>query len=160
MGSLRHSLGFRPSHDATGLVPNLLQVSSHHQQRYPVHLRVLSLSVLSLSCASVLRAQTATAFKTGERVTGQTKQCYYKFAGTDYTKTVQSFELCPLNVQVRTGPAENPSPTAPPRSGATAFKTGEERTGQTKQCFYAFAGKRFTNTVQSFELCPLSIEVP
>ncbi len=43
---------------------------------------------------------------------------------------------------------------------ATAFKTGENRTGTTKQCFYSFGGKRYTKTVESYELCPLSIQVP
>ena len=42
----------------------------------------------------------ATAFKTGEEVTGMTKQCYYEFAGSKYTRTIKSFELCPLSIQV------------------------------------------------------------
>lgn len=119
--------------------------------------------VFAVACAlpRLLTAQTATALKTGERLTGATKQCFYSFAGNEYTKTVQSFELCPLNIQVRTGGSEPSSSTPqPPQRGATAFKTGEEITGNTKQCYYAFAGKRYTKTVASFELCPLSVEVP
>ena len=42
----------------------------------------------------------ATAFLVGEQVTGMTKQCYYEFAGSSYTKTVKSYELCPLSIQV------------------------------------------------------------
>lgn len=42
---------------------------------------------------------------------------------------------------------------------ATAFKSGEQQTGQTKQCFYNFAGNTYTITVKSYELCPLSINV-
>jgi hypothetical protein len=42
----------------------------------------------------------ATAFLVGEEVTGMTKQCYYEFAGSRYTRTVQSFQLCPLSIQV------------------------------------------------------------
>jgi len=41
-----------------------------------------------------------TAFKTGEQVTGQTKQCYYKFGMNTYTITKQSYELCPLSINV------------------------------------------------------------
>ena len=125
-------------------------------------MKVFSIAIVAIACTlpNSLLAQTATAFKTGERVTGQTKQCFYSFAGNEYTKTVQSFDLCPLNVQVLTGPSQPSSGTQPPqRSGATAFKTGEEVTGNTKQCYYAFAGKRYTKTVASFELCPLNIEV-
>lgn len=42
-----------------------------------------------------------TAFKVGEQVTGMTKQCYYNYLGSDYTKTVSAAELCPLSVTVR-----------------------------------------------------------
>ena len=41
---------------------------------------------------------------------------------------------------------------------ATAFKVGEEVTGLTKQCYYEFAGSRYTITVKSHQLCPLSIK--
>lgn len=41
----------------------------------------------------------------------------------------------------------------------TAFKTGEERTGATKQCYYKFGTNRYTRTVRAYELCPLSIQV-
>jgi hypothetical protein len=42
----------------------------------------------------------ATAFYTGENVTGLTKQCYYKFAGSTYTKTIKSHQVCPTSIQV------------------------------------------------------------
>ena len=42
----------------------------------------------------------ATAFLVGEEVTGMTKQCYYEFAGSRYTRTIQSFQLCSLSIQV------------------------------------------------------------
>lgn len=45
-------------------------------------------------------AQAGTAFKTGERTTGMTKQCYYSYIGSQYTITIQSFKLCPLSIQV------------------------------------------------------------
>ncbi len=44
-----------------------------------------------------------TAFKTGERITGTTKQCYYRGLGNEYTRTIGSVELCPLSIQVRPG---------------------------------------------------------
>jgi len=51
--------------------------------------------------SGALSAQTVTAFKTGEQTTGTTKQCYYEFAGSRYTRTVESYQLCPLSIQVR-----------------------------------------------------------
>jgi hypothetical protein len=132
---------------------------------------------LTAGSPSELPAQTATAFKTGERTTGQTRQCYYDFAGKEYTKTVESYQLCPLSIQVRTTPVPPSPPPVPPADSlplvprqpqarpaqaptVTAFKTGEQTTGQTKQCYYSFAGKRYTKTVESYQLCPLSIKVP
>jgi hypothetical protein len=98
------------------------------------------------------------AFKTGEQTTGTTKQCYYEFAGSRYTRTVESYQLCPLSIQVRSAtPTPSPSPT--PSRGVVAFKTGEQTTGTTKQCYYEFAGSRYTRTVESYQLCPLSIQV-
>ena len=41
----------------------------------------------------------------------------------------------------------------------TAFNTGEETTGMTKQCFYDALGSAYTRTISSIELCPLSIQV-
>ena len=50
--------------------------------------------------ATGLPAQTITADKTGERTTGQTKQCYYDGLGSEYTRTVASIALCPLSITV------------------------------------------------------------
>ena len=41
----------------------------------------------------------------------------------------------------------------------TAYKTGEETTGLTKQCFYDGLGNAYTQTVKSTQLCPLTIRV-
>lgn len=41
----------------------------------------------------------------------------------------------------------------------TAFKSGEETTGMTKQCFYDALGSAYTKTVSSIDLCPLTIQV-
>ncbi len=120
-------------------------------------LAVLAIVLLPQSA----KAQTATAYKTGENTTGTTKQCYYSFAGSSYTQTVSSVSsvsLCPLTMEVRT--TGTPTPSAPPApSSAMAYKTGENTTGTTKQCFYSYLSKEYTKTVQAFELCPLSIAV-
>ena len=50
--------------------------------------------------AATAQAATVTAFKTGERVTGNTKQCYYSFGSSRYTVTVRSYELCALSIEV------------------------------------------------------------
>lgn len=41
-----------------------------------------------------------TAFLKDEIVTGNTKQCVYDFAGNKYVRTVKSYALCPLSIQV------------------------------------------------------------
>jgi len=131
--------------------------------------------ITALLCAgpASLSAQGVTAFKTGEETTGMTKQCFYSFGSNRYTKTVRSVELCPLSIEVSmTGRSESPTrrgvpvppraptvPTVPRSSGITAFKTGERTTGMTKQCYYAFGSNEYTKTIQSVELCPLSIQV-
>ena len=108
-----------------------------------------------------LVAQTGTAFKTGERTTSMTKQCFYDYIGNGYTRTVGAVELCPLTIQVRvTRPP--PKPTPPPQPTpeiVTAFKTGERTTSMTKQCFYDYIGNGYTRTVGAIELCPLTIQV-
>lgn len=99
------------------------------------------------------------AFKSGENTTGMTKTCFYNYLGSAYTKTVKSFELCPLSLEVD---SSNPS-AAQGNSGSgsgTAFKTGEESSSMTKNCFYNYLGNQYTKTVKSYELCPLSIKVP
>ena len=107
-------------------------------------------------------AQTVTAFKTGERVSGLTKQCFYDALGSGYTRTVGSIDLCPLSIQVRTPAVRNATPatpTAPPPRTVTAFRTGEKTTGMTKQCFYNALGSEYTRTVGSIEICPLTLQV-
>ncbi len=117
----------------------------------------VTLAVLVLLAAASpgkpLAAQTATAFQTGERVTGATKQCFYLFAGRVYTRTVPSDQLCPMSIQV-------PSPARTSVSTQmTVVKTGERRTGETKQCFYRFAGADYTRTVLWYRLCTRSIKI-
>ena len=38
------------------------------------------------------------AFKTGEVVTGLTKQCFYNYLGSQVTRTISSVALCPLSI--------------------------------------------------------------
>jgi hypothetical protein len=121
-------------------------------------MRLSYLSIFGLALVSCeLEAQTVTAFKTGERSTGQTKQCYYNAAGREYTKTVESYQICPVSLSV---PSPIPSPSPSTGSGTTAFKTGERATGTTKECYYSFAGKEYTKTLESYQVCPTSIRVP
>ena len=116
----------------------------------------VTLAVLVLLAAASpgpLAAQTATAFQTGERVTGSTKQCFYLFAGRRYTRTGPSDQLCPMSIQVLSAP-----PSVPTQR--TVFRTGQRVTGSTKQCFYVFAGAEYTRTVLWYRLCPRSIKIP
>ncbi len=123
---------------------------------------VLLLALIAFGATGVsAQNQTVTAFKTGERTTGMTKQCFYDALGNAYTRTIGSIDLCPLTIQVRlTRPT--PKPTPPPQPTprtVTAFKTGERTTGMTKQCFYDALGSAYTRTIGSIDLCPLTIQV-
>ena len=106
-------------------------------------------------------AQSAAAFKTGESSSGMTKQCYYEALGSEYTRTVSSITLCPLSIQVPNpgSPSMMSPPVAQRQSGGTAFKSGENVTGMTKQCFYDYFGSPYTLTISSIALCPLSVRV-
>jgi hypothetical protein len=92
-----------------------------------------------------------------------TKQRYYDALGNGYTLTLNSVQLCPLSIQVQLPPSATATPPAPPAppppATVMAFKTGEEITGMTKQCFYNALGNAYTRTMRSVELCPLSIQV-
>ena len=110
---------------------------------------------IGVSCASIASAQTVTAMKSGEQTTGQTKQCFYSFAGNTYTRTVSALQFCPENIQVQEGPSRV---EAVPFL-ATALKSGEEVTGNTKQCYYTYIGNTYTKTIPSYAVCPMSIQV-
>ena len=130
--------------------------------------RVLAIALLIAAPSGSSGAQTVTAFKTGEQVTGMTKQCFYDALGNAYTLTLRSIDLCPLSTQVRP-PTSQPSarsgsvraPDAPQISPVTvtAFKTGERTTGMTKQCFYDALGSTYAKTIGSVDLCPLTVQV-
>ena len=115
-------------------------------------------SIIFLSAEGARAQSTTTAFLTGEQTTGMTKQCYYDALGSRYTRTVSSTELCALTIRVPLPPGQ---PSDPPRTPATvtAFLQGEQTTGTTKQCYYEALGSRYTETVSSVALCPLTIQV-
>jgi hypothetical protein len=118
--------------------------------------------VLALPPAAT--AQTQTALKVGERVSGQTKQCVYQALGNEYTQTIRVGEICPPRITVyltttETNPTSIPELTVPVETTATAFKTGEMTTGASKQCYYAALGQAFTREIGSTEACPDSITV-
>ena len=134
----------------------------------------LLLVVIALLSVTASMAQTVTGFKTSEKTTGMTKQCFYDALGSVHTRTVSAVSLCPLSIQVEAVPRPTPNTRAttpartprtivpaprPERATVTAFKTGERTTGLTKQCFYDALGSAYTETVSSVSLCPLSIKV-
>jgi hypothetical protein len=57
--------------------------------------------IVLLAAVTSLSAYAGTAFLTGEKTTGMTKQCFYNYLGSEYTRTVRSHELCPLSIRVR-----------------------------------------------------------
>jgi hypothetical protein len=93
-------------------------------------------------------------YKTGERVVGNVKECYYTYLGKAYVYTVASYGICPLSVNV------NPAPTLPAPSGMTAFKSGENLREGVKDCYYSAMGKSYVLTVGAYEMCPLSVPIP
>ncbi len=108
------------------------------------------LVLVLLAAAAPAGAQTH-AYKTGEVISGDIKTCHYEANGNVYTRLVGRSSLCPLSIPV-TSPLPRPYTV-------TAYNTGELVTGQTKQCFYDYAGDGYTRTVHSYQLCPLSIKV-
>lgn len=120
---------------------------------------ILGFIVAAIAVPGSMQGQSVTAFKTGERATGATKQCYYSFGTSEYTRTVKRVDLCPLNIRVMAAPStpQRVQPLAP--AAVTAFKTGERLTGMTKQCYYAFGSTEYTRTIQSTAICPLVISV-
>lgn len=128
-----------------------------------MNIRNAALSViLAASLVPVTaKAQTVTGLKTEEVTSGMTKQCIYDALGSQYTRTISSVALCPLSIQVPTpGSSSIYSAPAPSRqSGGLAFKTGENVTGMTKQCYYNYLGSTKTLTISSVSLCPLTVQV-
>jgi hypothetical protein len=117
---------------------------------------VLGSNVLLLLSAAPSHAQSVTAFKTGEVQTGMTKQCFYNALGSQHTRTISSVGLCPLTIQVQGAPSYSYQAPQSGRSGV-AFKSGEQVTGMTKQCYYSYLGSSISRTVSSVSLCPLTI---
>ena len=117
-----------------------------------LNVTLAALVMLAAASAGPLVAQTATAVQTGDQVAGARKQCYYSFLGGKYTRTVPSDQLCPVSIQVPSGPTSFPNRTVP--------KTSHRVTGSTKQCLYVFARVEFTRTVLRYRPCPTSIKIP
>ena len=63
--------------------------------------RIIRAALALIALFTFATANAATAFLVGEQVTGMTKQCFYDFAGSTYTRTVPSYALCPLTIEVR-----------------------------------------------------------
>lgn len=62
----------------------------------------VTITALGFALPGRMSAQTVTAYNTGERITGMTKQCIYDGLGSEYTRTVSSVALCPLSIRVET----------------------------------------------------------
>ena len=118
-----------------------------------LNVTLAALVMLAAASAGPLVAQTATALQTGEQVTGARKQCYYSFLGGRYTRNLPSDQLCPMSIQVPTGPTNV-------TTQRTVFMTRQRVTGSTKECLYVFAGVEYTRTVLWHRLCPRNIKIP
>ena len=113
-------------------------------------MKTFLLALALLAAAAPAGAQTH-AYLTDEVISGETKTCYYEANGNIYTRLIGRSRPCPLSIPV-TSPLPRPYTV-------TAYNTGELITGQTKQCFYDYAGDGYTRTIHSYQLCPLSIQV-
>ena len=60
----------------------------------------MKMLIVSLLILLSTPALAGTAFKTGERTTGMTKQCYYTYLGSQYTITINAVGMCPLTIEV------------------------------------------------------------
>lgn len=60
-------------------------------------MKIILLTVLLMTS---INAKAATAYLTGEYITGTTKQCYYNYGLGTYTLTIKAYSLCPLSIQV------------------------------------------------------------
>ena len=107
-------------------------------------------AVLCVAVPSLVAGQSA--YQTGEVRRGATTDCFYAYAGKEYTRTVESYQLCPLRIDV-TPRRETPPP------GISALYTGQRVTGLTRQCFYVYAGRTYTRTVERAQLCPLRLPI-
>jgi hypothetical protein len=76
-------------------------------------MRVLVLiSVAAILAILPSRLVGQTAFSKGEKTTGLTKQCFYEFAGSTYIRTVNSYEICPVSIEIGK-PRSNAQPATP-----------------------------------------------
>jgi hypothetical protein len=122
-------------------------------------------ALIAAAVVFAVPAFAGTAFLTGQRTTGMTKQCYYNYLGSEYTNTISAVKLCPLSMQVGYDPIPPPtvSPVQPIQPiqpiPITALLTGQDVTGTTRQCYYNYAGSKYVRTLSSVSLCPLSINV-
>ena len=55
---------------------------------------------IALGLTLAATANAGTAFFKYEYVTGATKQCVYDYLGSQVVRTVQSWQICPVTIQV------------------------------------------------------------
>jgi hypothetical protein len=105
---------------------------------------------------------TGTALFKSESTSSMTKQCVYDYLGSPVIKTVQSYELCPVTIQVPLS-STNTQYNALGNSSkpeVTGFFKREVETNMTKQCFYEALGSTYTLTVKNYQLCPVTAKFP
>ena len=62
-------------------------------------MRNLLLSAIA-TIAITAPAWAASAFLVREYTTGQTKTCIYQFLGSEYARTIRSYQMCPYSIKV------------------------------------------------------------
>lgn len=125
------------------------------------HLIAISFGIFILSStasvpvvATTLPAQ-AMCMKTGERISGMNKLCYYNCLGSGHVVTQSSVSLCALSVPA---PSQSARSTPERANALTCYARGERISGMNKICYYDCLGSAHTVTQSSVSLCPLSVQ--
>jgi hypothetical protein len=68
---------------------------------------IIALAILVISASTVPAEPKATPFevamlcyKTGQRVSGRNKICFYNCAGSEAATTIKSYKICPLSADL------------------------------------------------------------
>jgi hypothetical protein len=68
---------------------------------------ILALAILAISASAIVAEPKATPFevamlcnKTGQRISGRNKICFYNCAGSEAATTVKSYKTCPISIDL------------------------------------------------------------